>query len=304
MKIKKNKVVFMSVLATLLIFIIAYSVWVFGNTEKDQKKVPHIDLPTIDLKDFKEYNTRIEAIEELQEGRERTIPSVYNENLLDSLGYYDPGRAEKEKGRILDSIFKAPSYAPNIPKHRFESSLPIRRKNTSERKSSEISNEVIPDFRTPHEAFFKSSPESNAPSSFSTAPIPAFVDGKQVVQNHSRLRLRLQEDFKIDGKLIPRNTLIYGIVTLQPNRLLLKIENIGSETINLSVLDAEDYRKGMYVENNLRSEVQNEIGQTTLGAVNVPGVPTVSRVSNLFRRNIHREKVTLLNNYKVILQEN
>ncbi|HAV53573.1 MAG TPA: conjugal transfer protein TraM, partial [Aequorivita sp.] len=49
---------------------------------------------------------KLEAIDALKEVRETNAPSIYDEKNIDSLGFYDPDFMDKEKVRIVDSIYK------------------------------------------------------------------------------------------------------------------------------------------------------------------------------------------------------
>ena len=55
----------------------------------------------------KEYDSKLDAINDLKEVRENNAPSIYDEKLIDSLGFYDPDLPEREKERIVDSIYEA-----------------------------------------------------------------------------------------------------------------------------------------------------------------------------------------------------
>jgi hypothetical protein len=105
MKIEKNKIVFGSVLAVVVIFIIAYSVSVMSGDDNDSESLTQTAVPDLD-ENQKEYKTKLEAIDALKEVRETNAPSIYDEKNLDSLGFYDPDFMDKEKVRIVDSIYK------------------------------------------------------------------------------------------------------------------------------------------------------------------------------------------------------
>ncbi len=105
MKIEKNKIVFGSVLAVVIIFIIAYSVSVMSGDDNDSESLTQTAVPDLD-ENQKEYKTKLEAIDALKEVRETNAPSIYDEKNLDSLGFYDPDFMDKEKVRIVDSIYK------------------------------------------------------------------------------------------------------------------------------------------------------------------------------------------------------
>jgi len=105
MKIEKNKIVFGSVLAVVVVFIIAYTVSVMSGDDKNTESLTQTAVPELD-ENQKEYKTKLEAIDALKEVRETNAPSIYDEKNIDSLGFYDRDFMDKEKVRIVDSIYK------------------------------------------------------------------------------------------------------------------------------------------------------------------------------------------------------
>src|SRR5699024_5739853 len=122
-----------------------------------------------------------------------------------------------------------------------------------------------------HQAFFDDKqPTDDEFLSLGVIEIPVLFDGQQVVRENSRLRMRLQKKALIDRKVIPRNTLVYGFVSLQPNRLSVTIEHIDQISVALKAYDFEDGHEGIYIENNLRADVQNEVLDDALGGLTLP----------------------------------
>ena len=128
------------------------------------------------------------------------------------------------------------------------------------------------------------------------------VDGTQVVKANSRLRMRLAQPASIGDKFIPKNTPVFGFVSFQPNRVLIEIKNINKHQTSLKAFDLEDGSEGIYIENNFRAEVATEVLDDVIGDINIPSVPQVSGISKVFRRNNRNVKVTILNNYRLILK--
>ncbi|MGY8915896.1 MAG: conjugative transposon protein TraM, partial [Flavobacteriales bacterium] len=106
MKIEKNKIVFAAVLAVIFIFLISYSVMVMGDDESETENLQQTQIPALE-ENQKEYDSKLDAINDLKEVRETNAPSIYDEKLIDSLGFYDADLPEREKERIVDSIYSA-----------------------------------------------------------------------------------------------------------------------------------------------------------------------------------------------------
>src|SRR5690625_2581736 len=110
MKAKKNKIVFISVLMVIVLFITAYAILTFGTDETEEAVLERTDLPIIDETEHKEYKSRLEAVNDIKEVRERTAPGLYDERLIDSLGYYDPDLEAKEKQQVVDDILREEDF--------------------------------------------------------------------------------------------------------------------------------------------------------------------------------------------------
>ncbi|MDX1286199.1 MAG: conjugative transposon protein TraM, partial [Draconibacterium sp.] len=106
----------------------------------------------------------------------------------------------------------------------------------------------------------------------------------------------------INGKLMPKNTTVFGFISFQPKRALIEIENIKHHPTKLKAFDLQDGSEGIYVENNFREEVTREVFDDVIGDINIPSVPQVGGLTQVFRRSNRRVKVTVLNNYILILK--
>lgn len=104
MKTQKNKIVFASVLAIILIFLISYSFMIMGDDDNENNNLEQTLIPDLE-ENQKVYDSKLDAINDLKEVRNNNTPSIYDEKLIDSLGYYDPDLPEREKKRIVDSIY-------------------------------------------------------------------------------------------------------------------------------------------------------------------------------------------------------
>lgn len=156
-----------------------------------------------------------------------------------------------------------------------------------------------------HQLFFSSQPLKNKTevASINTDPyIYVEVDGEQVVKTNSRLRIRLIENAVINAKSVQKNTLIYGFISFKPNRALIEIENIQHQPVKLKAFDLQDGSEGIYVENSFRNDATREVISDVVEDINVTGVPQISGIKELFQRDNKNIKVTITNNYKLILK--
>ncbi|GAA4954238.1 hypothetical protein GCM10023314_29810 [Algibacter agarivorans] len=306
MKIEKNKIVFASVLVCVILFIGAYTVLVLGDDEEPTIENNQIPLPELE-KGQKEYKSKLEALDDLKEIRETNAPSIYDERLLDSTGVYDPDLLDKEKMRIVDSIYNEGriSYSdrsfrsPDIkiqPKTVKRDSIPEKSIKENQIETKELALE--------HQLFFASNPLENKKlnSQNTDSLIYARVDGVQTVLTNYRLQMRLIKSAKIDNHILPKNTPVYGFISFKPNRTLIKIENINHQPVKLKAFDFQDGSEGIYIENSFRAEASREVIGDVVDDINIAGVPQVNGVKKIFQRNNLNVKVTITDNYKLILK--
>ncbi|MEQ8422425.1 MAG: conjugative transposon protein TraM [Arenibacter algicola] len=306
MKIEKNKIVFAAVLAVIFLFLISYSVMVMGDDESENENLEQTLVPDLE-EDQKEYNSKLDAINDLKEVRENNAPSIYNEKLIDSLGYYNPDLPELEKERIVDSIYAAGKIKYSKSSYQNLGERKIGPKKVQEIDSAEIKREQkieSKELGLEHQLFFAASPKPNDISIIGNTDVTiyAVVDGDQVVQANSRLRMRSTNTATINGKVITKNTPVFGFISFQPNRALIEIENIDHHPTKLKAFDVQDGSEGIYVENSFREEVGTEVLNDIIQDINIPSVPQVGSVTKVLRRKNRNVKVTVLNNYKLILK--
>jgi hypothetical protein len=306
MKIEKNKIVFTAVLMTVVIFIISYSFLVIGEDESQELNLKETAVPEL-KEEQKEYDSKLDAIDDIKEERETNAPSVYDENLIDSLGFYNSNLVNLQKDRLLDSI-------TNVERNRYSN---INYQNLGDQKtdnpikieidSVELKEQLkieAKEMGLEHQLFFASNPKAKDLIFLDkTDPVlHAVVDGDQVVKANSRLRMRLTKAMTIQNKYIPRNTPVYGFISFQPNRVLIEIQSIMNHPVELKAFDLEDGSEGVYVENNFRAQVSTEVIGDMVDDINIAGMPQVSGFKNIFQRNNRNVKVTVLNNYQVLLK--
>ena len=259
----------------------------------------------------------MEAIEALKEAREINAPSVYDDSLLDSLGYYNVEQDSIRKKRMIDSVyFLGQKRYENIaalkqleenysdePKEPIHQVYDISEIDTStiEEKELQIRAKEI---GLEHQLFFASNPEENVEQHLRNTDeeLRVRVDGTQTVKQDYRLRMRLSNSAKVDGITLDKNTLLYGFVSFKPNRTLLRIEQINGRNIPFEAFDLDDGSKGIYIENSFQEEIRKQVVGDVVDDINLAGVPQVSGVKQLFIRSNQQVKVTVMDNYQLILK--
>jgi len=306
MKVEKNKIVFASVLALIFIFLISYSLMVMSDDESETENLQQTQIPALQ-ENQKQYKTKLDAINDLKEVRETNAPSIYDEKLIDTLGFYDADLPQREKERIVDSIYSAGKIRyskmayQNIPSTRASPKIVDEVDSEGRKREQKIEAKEL---GLEHQLFFASSPTPKYISIMDNTDkiIYVVVDGDQVVQVNSRLRMRLTEAAMINNKEMQKNTLVFGFISFQPNRALIEIKNINHHPTKLKAFDLQDGSEGIYVENNFREEITTEVLDDVMGDINIPSVPEVGGITKILKRKNKSVKVTVLNNYKLILK--
>ena len=306
MKIEKNKIVFVVVLLCVVLFIVSYSVMMMGEDEEATIESNQIPVPKLE-DDQKEYESKLEALDDLKQARETNAPSIYDESLLDSTGVFDPDLLDKEKMRIVDSIYNQGriSYTDRSFRKPKIENLPrtIQKDTTSVIEDKEAAIVAI-EFGLEHQLFFASYPLNNEELNPQNTDkmIYVRVDGTQTVKKDYRLQMRLQKDALIDNVPVPKNTAIYGFISFKPNRTIITIENIDHRPVKLRAFDLQDGSEGIYIENSFRAEATQEVVGDIADDINIVGVPQVSGVKKIFQRNNRSVKATVYNNSLLILK--
>ena len=307
MKIEKNKLLFGGIIAVVLLFIVGYSTMLLGDGEEADTELKQTQVPELE-DEQKAYSSKLDAVNDIKEKRESNAPSVYDVTLLDSTGLYDPARKEKERQLIVDSIYRHGRINYESGNYREQdiasdvSLLKGKKNPPNDKESAPLRN-----FKPTHAAFFNSAPfmkqsETIPDSKMNDDFVVVEVNGEQTVRTDGRLELRLAVDAVIEGKSLPRNTLIYGFVSFKANRVLLNITNIGHRKVSLKAYDLLDGNEGIYIENSFRAEASREVLDDLVQDINIAGVPQIGGIKQIFRRNNRHVKVTVRNQYQLILK--
>lgn len=306
MRIEKNKIVFVVVVLCVVLFIGSYTVIMLGDDEEPIIENNQIPIPELEGNQ-KTYNSKLEALDDFKEVKQDNAPSIYDERLLDSTGVYDPNLLEKEKIRIVDSIYRhGQVYYTNRSYRKSKvniQSISTKKDTITSAQEKQVQIEVK-ELALEHQLFFASNPQDNPDLTIPNTDRAIYVrvDGTQTVRNNYRLQMRLTKDAIINGISFPKNMSIYGFVSFKPNRTIIEIESINHKPVKLKAFDLQDGSEGIYIENSLRAEARQEVVGDIVDDVNIAGVPQVSGLKKIFQRNNRTIKVTVTDNYQLILK--
>lgn len=306
LRMDKKRVIFYLGLATVLLFIGGYYYTVVKNEDIEENNTNQVLTPEL-VDEQKQYESKLEAIEDLKESKVRTAPALYPEHMLDENGFVNPDYLEYEKQRIIDSIYQE-GHSRN--KRTIQAAInPIKKDlDTVERPITSM-NQVkemevaVQELGLEHQLFFASQPEGNSYDEYASqkGKILVIVDGDQTVRKNDRLQMRLVKDEVINGVRLSKNTRIYGFVSFDPNRVMVSIHKIEHRPVLLQAFDMQDGDEGIYIKNRLREAVTQEVIGDVIDDINVTGVPQINGIKKIFKRDQRAIKVTVLDNYQLLL---
>lgn len=299
MQIDKKKIVFSGVLLIIMIFMVVYYYLMVKPSSTQDMFLKQTELPELEAQKV-EFSSKKEAVDALEKEREHNnAPSMYNESLLDATGLFDPDLLEKEKERIVDSIYElGKTRVTNLkPKPVRKATLKNFQKNKVD--DTKIVNDPM-EIALEQQLFFALSPALKSVEK--RLKIEVEVDGEQTVKTNNRLQMRITKDVLLHNTLLPKNTVLFGIVKFRPNRVVLEVANIDHKPVKLTAFDLADGLEGIYVQNSFKGDIRNEALSGVIDDINIPGVPQLNGIKRVFQRNNRNIKVTVNANYKLILK--
>lgn len=146
--------------------------------------------------------------------------------------------------------------------------------------------------------------------------VPAVVQKTQALASGSTVKLRLMSDVFVGGKKVPRGTFVYGVGSLEGERLLISIPSIrfGNDLlpVSLSVYDL-DGLAGIHVPGAMTNEVAKQSVEQSVGNIGLlsmdPSLKAqaasegIKAAKSLLSKKVKQVNVTLKAGYRVLLRD-
>ncbi|MBC6609229.1 conjugative transposon protein TraM [Hymenobacter sp. BT188] len=146
--------------------------------------------------------------------------------------------------------------------------------------------------------------------------VPAVVHSDQVVVQGQTVKLRLLSDVQLEGRVIPQNTVVYGVCHLSGQRLTIKVSSIQYENnlvpVSLSAYDL-DGGEGLNIPGSVEREAAKQGLATGASSIDLltmsPSIEAqaagiaIQTGKALAGRKIKLVKINLKANYKLLLHE-
>lgn len=157
--------------------------------------------------------------------------------------------------------------------------------------------------------------------SFQSLPYPssiqAVVHEDQSLVSGSTVKLRLTEETKVNGITLPKDQLVYGIATLNGERLKISISHLRLSDqilpVNLTVHDS-DGLEGIRIPGSISQEAASQTGSQSLQGIGFNNLDYsleaqaatagIETAKNFLGRKIKQKKVTLKAGYQIWIIEN
>ena len=135
--------------------------------------------------------------------------------------------------------------------------------------------------------------------------ILAIIDQKQKIRNGDKIQVRLLQDTNYRGLWIPQNTILYGLCSINQNRLKIQIPSITVENhvfkSNLNVYDMDGIQ-GIYIDGTHAGFTRDLIKE---GLTSSTGLGVRNPIGNfsirLGRKASNNNKVYVPTGYQVML---
>lgn len=305
MKMTKQKLVFIGLIGSVVLFIAGYAYWKFGMEDAEAAEVETVAVPELETSK-PEFTNKKEAVDALEPEREFTPPSVYDEKQLDTMRITIDSLELARKGvtdgyaeeTVREVQYTGQEEAPQI------TWLKEAREGNGGTYHEKDQDKLLKELAKQQEALFAGVELEDMDLIADTdASLYVKVRGTQTVQSKYRLEMELMRDARIRGEMFERYTRLYGFVSFQPNRTLLHITHIGTLEVSLKAYDKQDGSEGIYTVNSFRAEATKEAVTQTIGDINIPTMPVrTSFLQQLVQKNNRKVKVTVSDGYELILK--
>ncbi|REA55059.1 conjugative transposon protein TraM [Dyadobacter luteus] len=145
--------------------------------------------------------------------------------------------------------------------------------------------------------------------------LQAVIDQDQTVLPGSTVKIRLTTDAYISGKLIAKNSFVYGTASLSQERLLISVKTLRIQSsifqVSLSAYDL-DGNEGIYVPGAIEREVTKQSTAQQIQSLSVTGLDPslgaqaasagIQAAKTLFSRKARLQQVHLKAGYQILLK--
>tara|TARA_E500000318_G_scaffold112008_1_gene133337 strand:+ start:21513 stop:22538 length:1026 start_codon:yes stop_codon:yes gene_type:complete len=321
--------IIISVMMLGCVAFIGYGVFKPSKEERNTTTREVMEFPETD-KTVQDYNSKLEAYE-LKEKKESSLELNFDNTLFgtDKDSSDSDVYAEEEDERVKElqrqiSLMEAKrkNLESKDPRSTSSNSAPQKTTNQPKQKTKEqLEMEALQAELDYYELLKKSKEEMTSggtraeiTSNNSITPFRASVYRDQFILPGDRVKLLLNEDVELNGKIFKRNTIVYTTANINRSRVLLDVDNINHVPVNLEIRDIDDGGVGLYnkragelwreFQGQVQQDATRDVSQDISQEVNVPLIGSAVRAfNNFFRKKRYKEadKILLVNDHQVLI---
>lgn len=321
--------IIISVMMLGCVAFIGYGVFKPSKEERNTTTREVMEFPETD-KTVQDYNSKLEAYE-LKEKKESSLELNFDNTLFgtDKDSSDSDVYAEEEDERVKElqrqiSLMEAKrkNLESKDPRSTPSNSAPQKTTNQPKQKTKEqLEMEALQAELDYYDLLKKSKEEMTSggtraeiTSNNSITPFRASVYRDQFILPGDRVKLLLNEDVELNGKIFKRNTIVYTTANINRSRVLLDVDNINHIPVNLEIRDIDDGGVGLYnkragelwreFQGQVQQDASRDVSQDISQEVNVPLIGSAVRAfNNFFRKKRYREadKILLVNDHQVLI---
>jgi len=158
-------------------------------------------------------------------------------------------------------------------------------------------------------------PDNVLPLDSGANTISVVVPEMQVLTSGATIALRLQDSIRIGRTLIPGGHMIYGVVTVNNDRMLIRISSIWSDR-NIYTTDLQAYDidglPGIHIPGSIGRDVAKQSADQGLSGFNLNYDPSIAgqatnagvqAAKSLFSRKVKQVRITVRAGYRLLLHD-
>jgi conjugative transposon TraM protein len=261
---------------------------------------------------------KLEKMMEMMNGNEASDPEMQQiESMLDKILDVQHPERVKEKLKVQSEQSKQHVYAVEASSESGNISLLANKKMETSQLGNEYANSVnsvISSARSQN-AFYGLDDEVDGGQQEENA-IEAVIHDTQEVVAGATVKMRLLDDIFIDGKLIPKDQLIYGVCAINGERLTIEISSIRTGNyllpVSLTVYDL-DGMEGIYIPGAISRDAAKQTSDEAIQNMQLmtmdPSIGAqaasagIEATKGLLSKKAKLIKVTVKAGYKILLKD-
>lgn len=195
------------------------------------------------------------------------------------------------------SVSYKPATAPELQQFTPPQQQPVKQETAQETKAAKR-------VRT---GFNSVSNENPSQAASRSVIVRAVIHNKQTVYQGATVKLRAIQSFSLNGVAVPENTIIYGVVSINNERVAITINSVNLNgsiiPVSLHAYD-RDGMEGVYIPGLVQHEMKNEsVDQAITEAQTALNIPHVGDGAlNVIRNRNRQTTAVLTDSYELILK--